>query len=112
MARIADIGEFEQLVLLATLRLGEDAFAPRIAEVLEARAGREMSRGTLYAALDRLEARGMLMWEKEPATERRSGARRRRFAVTPDGRRALAASRQVLLSMWDGIEDLLPAEPT
>lgn len=112
MGRLADIGEFEQLVLLAALRLGDEAFAPRIAEVLEKRAGREMSRGTLYAALDRLEAREMLEWEKESPTQRRSGARRRRFTVTPEGRRALASTRHVLLSMWDGIEDLLPAEPT
>lgn len=111
MSRIATIGEFEQLVLLATLRLGEDAFAPNIARVLEGRAGREMSRGTLYAALDRLEDRGMLEWEKETPTERRSGARRRRFTVTPEGRRALGAKRQILLSMWDGLEDLLPADP-
>lgn len=111
MGRLADIGEFEQLVLLAALRLGDEAFAPRIAEVLETRADREMSRGTLYAALDRLEARGMLEWEKESPTERRSGARRRRFTVTTEGRRALASSRHVLLSMWDGIEDLLPAGP-
>lgn len=112
MSRIAAIGEFEQLVLLATLRLGEDAFAPRIAQILEERAGREMSRGTLYAALDRLEERGMLMWEKEAPTEGRSGARRRRFTVTAAGRKALGTKRQVLLSMWDGIEDLLPAEQT
>ena len=110
MGRIAVIGEFEQLVLLAALRLGDDAYAPRIAEVLEERAGREMSRGTLYAALDRLEERGMLEWEKESPTERRAGARRRRFTVTAAGRQALAAKRRILLSMWDGVEDLLPAE--
>lgn len=112
MSRIASIGEFEQLVLLAALRLGEDAFAPHIGRVLEERAGREMSRGTLYAALDRLEDRGMLVWEKEASTKGRSGARRRRFTVTAAGRKALADKREVLLSMWDGIEDLLPVQQT
>ena len=56
MARKAELGEFEQLVLLAALGLREKAYAPSIARVLEERAEREMSRGTLYAALDRLEA--------------------------------------------------------
>lgn len=110
MARKAEIGEFEQLVLLAALRLGEDAYAPDIARVLEERAGREMSRGTLYAALDRLEGRGFVTWKVEGPTADRAGGRRRRFSVTPAGRDALAASRRVLLSLWDGMEHLLPEE--
>jgi PadR family transcriptional regulator PadR len=110
MARKAEIGEFEQLVLLAALRLGDDAFAPDIARVLEERAGREMSRGTLYAALDRLEGRGFVTWAVEGPTSDRAGGRRRRFSVTPSGRDALAASRRVLLALWDGMEHLLPEE--
>ena len=64
----ADLGEFEQLVLLAALRLGEDAYALRIAEVLEDRADREMSRGTLCGALDRLERKGFLEFTQDPPT--------------------------------------------
>jgi DNA-binding PadR family transcriptional regulator len=108
MGRKAEIGEFEQLVLLAAVRLDEDAYAPEIARVLEEGAGREMSRGTLYAALERLEARGFLTWQTESPTPDRSGSRRRKFSVTRAGSHALAASRRVLLDMWDGIENLLP----
>ena len=55
MKRNVILGSFEQMVLLAALRLGDQAFANRIAGELESRAGKEVSRGTLYAALDRLE---------------------------------------------------------
>ena len=110
MARNAELGEFEHLLLLAILRLRSEAYAPEVARVLEDRAGREMSRGTLYAALDRLEERGLVVWELEPSSPGRSGMRRRRFEVTPDGARALAACRQVFLNMWDGVEALFPAD--
>lgn len=107
MARNSEIGEFEQLVLLAALRLADEAFAPDIARVLEERAGREQSRGTLYAALDRLEGRGYVTWQTAPPTADRSGGRRRLFSVTPAGAQALATSRRVLLNLWEGVEHLL-----
>ena len=110
MSRKADIGELEQLVLLAALRLGDQAYAPEVARLLEERADRELSRGTLYAALDRLETRGLLEWALEPPTEDRGGSRRRRYRVTPAGVDALAASRRVLLGLWAGVEHLLPGE--
>ena len=110
MARNATLGEFEHLVLLAALRLRDQAYAPQIASVLEEHAKREMSRGTLYAALERLENRGLVEWHTEETTSERGGSRRRRFSVTEVGRAAVADQRQVLLGMWKGIEDLLPAE--
>jgi PadR family transcriptional regulator PadR len=110
MVRKSEIGEFEQLVLLAALRLGDEAYAPSIARVLEERAGREMSRGTLYAALDRLESRGYVTWQEEASTPSRAGRRRRRFTVTPSGAQALSSSRKVLLDLWEGVEHLLPEE--
>jgi len=82
-----------------------------MARVLEERAGREMSRGTLYAALDRLEKRGLLTWQSEDSTADRSGSRRRRFEVTPAGRKSLSTSRRVLIDMWDGVEDALGEAP-
>lgn len=110
--RNADLGEFEQLVLLAALRLGDDAYAPRIAEVLEERAGREMSRGTLYGALDRLETKGFLAWTVEPPTPERGGRRRRRFRVTAEGSGALAEVRTVMKRMWEGMDERLAGEGT
>ncbi len=108
MARKAALGEFEHLVLLAALRLRDQAYAPQIATVLEEHAQREMSRGTLYAALERLESRGLLEWQTAASTSDRGGHRRRRFLPTEVGLAAVAAQRDVLLGMWSGIEDLLP----
>ncbi len=108
MARKATLGEFEHLVLLAALRLREEVYAPEIARILEEHANREMSRGTLYAALERLEKRGLIGWHAEATTSERGGSRRRRFSVTEAGTTAVAEQRQVLLGMWSGIEDLIP----
>jgi PadR family transcriptional regulator len=102
--RNSDLGEFEQLVLLAILRLGDEAHAPRIAQVLEERADREMSRGTLYGALDQLEGKGLIEFSVEPPTERRGGRRRRRFTVTAQGMRTLAQMRSVVARMWEGMD--------
>ena len=110
MARKASLGEFEHLVLLAALRLRDQAYAPEIARVLEEHAKRETSRGALYAALERLETRGLVEWHTEASTSGRGGHRRRRFSVTEFGTAALAEQRQVLLGMWSGIEELLPGE--
>ena len=112
MARKATLGEFEHLVLLAALRLRDQAYAPEIAKVLEEHAGREMSRGTLYAALERLEHRGLLAWHTEEGTGQREGKRRRRFSVTEAGAEAVAEARRVFIGLWSGIEDLIPGEST
>jgi DNA-binding PadR family transcriptional regulator len=67
-----------------------------------------MSRGTLYAALERLEKRGLIGWQALEGTSERGGSRRRRFSVTEAGKAAVADRREVLVGMWRGIEDLLP----
>lgn len=105
MGRRAEIGELEQLVLLAALRLEGRAYAPEIARLLEEHAERELSRGTLYATLDRLEARGFIRWSIESGEGgRRTSRRRRRFAVTEAGVETLAAARKTLIGLWDGLE--------
>ena len=103
----AYLGEFEQLLLLAILRLGSDAFAPDIARELEARADRSVSRGHLYTSLDRLEDKGLLRWKAASGTAVRDGLPRRAYTVTPGGIAALRASRDVLQRMWRGLEGVL-----
>jgi PadR family transcriptional regulator, regulatory protein PadR len=103
----AYLGEFEQLLLLAVLRLGTGAFAPDIARELEERAGRSVSRGHLYTSLDRLEDKGLVRWKVASGTTVRDGLPRRAYAVTPAGIDALRASRDVLQRMWRGLEGLL-----
>ena len=106
----AFLGEFEHMVLLSILQCREDAFGPKISRLLEERAGREVSRGALYATLDRLEQKGLLEWGIEAATSRRQGNRQRRFTVTPSGLRALTVSRTALMNLWQGLEDTLTAQ--
>lgn len=110
MGRDGYLGEFEQLVLLAVLRLSEDAHGPAIAGELEERAGRRVSRGALYATLDRLEGKGFLTWSVDAATPERGGQPKRRFAVTPDGLATLRASRQAVRNLEAGLEGVLAEE--
>ena len=103
----AYLGEFEQLLLLAIMRLGTEVFAPDIARELEARAERSVSRGPLYTSLDRLEDKGLLRWKAAAGTASRDGLPRRAYTVTPAGVAALRASRDVLQRMWRGLEGVL-----
>ena len=105
------LGEFEQRLLLAVLRLDADAYGFDIARELEARAGRSISRGALYTSLDRLENKGLLRWKAAVGTDTRGGLPRRLYTVTPAGVAALRASRETLRRMWRGLERLLK-EPT
>lgn len=107
----AYLGEFEQLLLLAVLRLGSDAYGLDTARELEARAGRPVSRGALYTSFDRLEDKGLLRWKAAGGTPARNGLPRRLYSVTPAGVSALRASRETLRRMWRGIDHLLK-EPT
>ena len=102
-----NLGEFERMVLLAVLQLGDAAFGTPIAEELEVRAGREVSRGALYSSLDRLEKKGLLRWEVGAATSERGGQPKRRFEVTPTGVEALRHADEAWRAMTDGLEDVL-----
>lgn len=107
MGKHTVVGEFEQVVLLAILRLGGDAWAVRIRQEIEREADRDVSRGALYRTLDRLEAKGLLQWEEGADGPARGGHPRRVFRVTAEGVRALRASRATLLNLWDGLEGVL-----
>lgn len=107
MGRERYLGEFEQLVLLAALRLDENAYGPGIAAELEERAGRRVSRGALYATLERLEGKSFLTWSLDPGSAERGGHPKRRFAVTKEGLEALRASRAAVRALEDGIEEVL-----
>ena len=100
-------GELEQIVLLAVLRLGNQAFALAVVRELERRANRRVSRGALYKTLERLEQKGLVAWKVEGATPDRGGHPRRRFRVTPAGVAALRSSREALFSLWHGLDEVL-----
>lgn len=97
------LGEFEQIVLLSVLRLGEGAYGVPIREEIERRAGRKVTVGALYATLDRLESKGYLhSWLADP-TPRRGGRSKRYFRLLPAGEQALASYKSMLDRMWSGI---------
>ena len=101
------LGDLEQIVLLAVLRIGEKAYAAPILEEIEAQSGRRLSRGALYTALDRLEKKGCLRSRLGEPLAERGGRARRYFSVTPAALRALKESRLALLRLWRGLESLL-----
>jgi DNA-binding PadR family transcriptional regulator len=98
------LGEFEQLVLLACLRLGADAYVVPIIEEIAQRAGREASHAAVYVALKRLEKKGLVSSQLGEPRAERGGRARRHFEVLPEALEQLRASRDALLSMWDGVE--------
>jgi PadR family transcriptional regulator PadR len=100
-------GELEQMVLLAILQLGDEAFALAVIRELDRRAGRPVSRGALYTTLERLEEKGFVEWEVEEAIPGRGGHPRRRFRVTSSGIAALKVARDALLQLWEGLESVL-----
>jgi DNA-binding PadR family transcriptional regulator len=101
------LGELEQQLLLVVLRLGNDAYANPIGETLADAAGRTLSRGALYTALERLEQKGCLRSTMGEPLPERGGRPRRYFTVTGAGLRAVRQSRRVLLGLWDGLESKL-----
>jgi DNA-binding PadR family transcriptional regulator len=101
------LGEFEQMVLLSIVQLGDEAYGVKIREEIEARTGRDVARGALYTTLDRIETKGLVTSVTGDSTAERGGRPRRYFAVSPVGMEALRASRKVLLNLWTGIEEAL-----
>jgi PadR family transcriptional regulator PadR len=89
------IGEFEELVLLAVHGLGEGAYGVSVQQLLEGETSRNVSLGAVYAALDRLDTKGLLRSALAAGTAVRGGRSRRAFALTPSGTRALEAVRRI-----------------
>lgn len=98
------LGEFEQIVLLATARLEDEAYGMSIRREIEETGGRPVSIGAVYATLDRLERKGFLTSGVGPATPVRGGRPKRFFRLLPEGRRTLLGTRRTFERLWDGLE--------
>ena len=105
------LGEFEQLVLLALLRIGEEAYGVTVHQELEARTGRDVALGAVYKTLARLEAKGLIAARLGEPTAERGGRRKRHYLVLATGRHALARSLAALRRMTTGV-DVLPEGAT
>jgi PadR family transcriptional regulator, regulatory protein PadR len=101
------LGEFEHIVLLAILRLSDEAYAPAILAELEHRTSRAVSAGSMYVTLDRLQDKGFIRSRFADAGDARGGRPRRYVSVTAAGLKKLRASRESLFNLWTGLEAIL-----
>jgi PadR family transcriptional regulator, regulatory protein PadR len=100
------LGQFELMVLLAVLRVHEDAYGVPIAEALHEATGRDVPLGSVYAALDRLEAKKFLTSIVGDPTPERGGRAKRYFTVTAQGLREVRDARRALMTLWRGLPAL------
>jgi DNA-binding PadR family transcriptional regulator len=104
MTSATALGEFEQVVLLAILRLGDEAYAVAVQNEILRCTGRDVSRGSIYITLDRLETKGYLRsWLADPTPER-GGRAKRYYTLRPAAIGALRESRRALIALWRGLE--------
>ena len=94
------LGTLEEQVMLAVVRTGDEAYGMSVRRELEAVTGRDVTIGSVYATLDRLEAKGLVTSSRTAPSD---AASRRVFAVTPAGARALAETRSVRERLWKGV---------
>jgi PadR family transcriptional regulator len=97
------LGEFEQLVLLALVRLGPEAYGATIRREIEARTGRDLAISAVYITLDRLEVKGLVRSRIGDPTPQRGGRRRKHFVILPAGRRAIAHACRAFGQMVEGL---------
>jgi len=108
MSREYYLGSFEQVVLLAILRLREDAYGMRVRQEIETRGGRSVSLGAVYATLDRLETKGYVSSRAGDATPARGGRAKRFFRIESSGMAALQRSLRAIATMSEGLSGLQP----
>ena len=95
------LSRIEEIILLAVLQLGADAYGVTIRNRLEELTGRSHSVGAIYIPLDRLAARGFLSVRQGNPTRERGGRRKRYYRVTPDGLQALRAAKRQHDAIWE-----------
>ena len=103
----ASLGDFEQLVLLGVLRLGDGAYGAAIRQEIHARSGRDVSINAVYTTLDRLETKGLLLSSIGEPTAQRGGRRRKFYTLNPAGTAAMRQAYRAFRSMTDGLDERL-----
>ena len=100
------LGEFELVVMLALLRLGENAYGVPVSREIERLCGREAALGSVYATLDRLQRKGFVSSSLGEPTAERGGRAKRYFRVTIKGLHEARETRLALTRMWKGLREL------
>ena len=102
--------DFELMILLAILRVGDEAYGVPIAREIERTAQRNVVLAAVYAALTRLESRGLVSSRQGEPTPERGGRAKRYFGVTGPGRRAVRETHRALTALWNGVPELKGGE--
>ena len=97
------LGEFELMILLAVIHLGDQAYGVPISRELECHRGRSVSIGSVYAALERLESKELVTSNLGDPTPERGGKAKRYFRITKEGLRQVHETRRVLTRLWQNI---------
>ena len=100
------LGNFDLMLLLAVLRLGDEAYGVTIAQELEQHTGREVVIASVYARLDSLQERGLVTSSLGDPTPERGGRAKRYFQITGAGIREIRDARRALTTMWKGLPEL------
>ena len=98
--------DFELMVLLAALRVRDDAYGVTIAREIEGTGGRPVKLAAVYLALDRLCQNGLASWQLGDPTPERGGRAKKLFSVTPHGVRAVRRTQRAFVALWKGIPEL------
>lgn len=101
------LGEFEQLVLLALARQGDDAYGVSICQDITDRTGRDVSLGAVYKTLERMEDKGLVQSRVGEPTPERGGRRKKHYRLMAAGQRALRQSIAAIRNMTEGLEQEL-----
>jgi PadR family transcriptional regulator PadR len=107
MAKRAPVKQLELLVLLALMRLDEQAYGVAIAAAIEEASRREVALGSIYVALQTLEQKGLVASELGEPTAERGGRAKRYFRITARGIRDVREIRQTLTRLWRGLPQLV-----
>jgi|ERR1700722_12420366 PadR family transcriptional regulator PadR len=112
MSERSSLGEFELMIMLVLLRLGDCAYGVPISKEMQRATGRQVSLGSVYAALDRLEHKQMVTSRLGDPTAARGGRAKRYFDVTEKGLREVRRTRKALQSLWRQLPSLNEGERT
>ncbi len=100
------IGNFELMVILAVIRLGDEAYGVPISKLIEESTGREVLAASVYAALERLEEKGFVASEVGESTPERGGRAKRYFRVREKGLCQVRQTQSALIKLWHGLPAL------
>src|SRR2546430_762671 len=106
MATAPGLSNFELMIMLAIIRIGDEAYGVSISTEIEDRTGNAVLLGSVYDALARLEEKGLITSSLGEATAERGGRAKRHFRTTADGLRLVRDTQRSLVKLWKGLPQL------